>query len=98
MNISILLAAVLFFLLTPNILLRIPKNGNKYVVAGVHAIVFSLVLYLICLLLKNMNVMRDGFTDAECTMGNNEDGGDYMLGEDGKCNLVNSETNKPKNA
>jgi hypothetical protein len=36
-------AALLFFVLTPGILLRIPPNGNKRVVAAVHAIVFGLV-------------------------------------------------------
>lgn len=92
-NLFLLLAAVLFFLLTPNILLRIPKNGNKYTVAGVHAIVFTLVLYLLHLLFKPMHIMRDGFTDAECTMGNNEDGGDYMLGEDGECKAINPKKN-----
>jgi len=36
-------SALLFFVLTPGILLRIPPNGNKRVVAAVHAIVFGLV-------------------------------------------------------
>lgn len=36
--------AVLFFLLTPNILLSLPPKGSKYVVAFVHALVFASVL------------------------------------------------------
>lgn len=36
--------AVLFFLLTPSILLRLPPKGGKYVVAFVHALVFAAVL------------------------------------------------------
>jgi hypothetical protein len=36
--------AVLFFLLTPNILLSLPPKGSKYVVAFVHALVFAAVL------------------------------------------------------
>jgi hypothetical protein len=36
--------AVLFFLLTPNILLRLPPNGSKTMVAIVHALVFAAVL------------------------------------------------------
>jgi hypothetical protein len=35
---------ILFFLLTPNILLRLPPNGNKYMVAATHGIVFAIVL------------------------------------------------------
>jgi hypothetical protein len=38
-------AAILFFLLSPNILLRLPPTGNKYVVAATHATVFAVVFY-----------------------------------------------------
>jgi hypothetical protein len=86
MNISILfLAALLFFLLTPNVLLRLPKNGNKYMVAGVHAVVFAVTLYLGHMLMRHMNLMRDGFTNEDCTTGTNEDEGEYMLDEQGNC-------------
>ena len=34
---------VLFFVLTPGILLSLPPKGSKYVVAGVHALVFAIV-------------------------------------------------------
>ena len=37
--------AILFFLLTPSILLRLPPTGNKYVVAATHAIVFAIVVH-----------------------------------------------------
>lgn len=40
-----LYAAVLFFLLTPAILLRLPPSGSKFVVAGVHALVFALIFH-----------------------------------------------------
>ena len=36
-------AALLFFVLTPGILVRIPPNGNKRLVSAVHAVVFGLV-------------------------------------------------------
>jgi hypothetical protein len=36
--------ALLFFLLTPSILLKLPPNGSKYVVAFVHALVFAAIL------------------------------------------------------
>ena len=38
-------AAVLFFVLTPGILLSLPPGGSKMVVALVHAVVFALVLH-----------------------------------------------------
>ena len=42
----ILYSAVLFFILSPGILLRIPTNGDKFTVAGVHAVVFALLFGL----------------------------------------------------
>jgi hypothetical protein len=41
-----LFVAVLFFLLTPGILLRLPPGGSKYTVAAVHAVVFVIVYHL----------------------------------------------------
>jgi len=38
--------AILFFLLSPGILLRLPSNGSKMTVAMVHALVFGLVYYI----------------------------------------------------
>lgn len=38
-------AALLFFLLTPAVLLRLPPNGNKYLVALVHGLVFALIFH-----------------------------------------------------
>jgi hypothetical protein len=40
-----LFVAVLFFLLTPGILLRLPPGGSKYTVAAVHAVVFVIVYH-----------------------------------------------------
>ena len=39
-------AAILFFVLVPGILLRLPAGGSKMVVAATHAAVFGLVWYL----------------------------------------------------
>lgn len=36
-------AAVLFFLLTPNVLLRLPPQGSKMTVAAVHSLVFLVI-------------------------------------------------------
>lgn len=41
--IMFIVSAVLFFILTPGILLSLPPGGSKTVVALTHAIVFGLV-------------------------------------------------------
>jgi hypothetical protein len=38
-------AAVLFFLLTPAVLVRLPPKGGKFTVAAVHALVFALIFH-----------------------------------------------------
>jgi hypothetical protein len=38
-------SAILFFVLSPGVLLRLPSNGSKLTVAGVHALVFAVILY-----------------------------------------------------
>ena len=48
-----LLSALLFFVLTPGILLSLPPNGGKYVVALVHSVVFALVWCLTCKLITD---------------------------------------------
>ena len=48
MNILMFLyIALLFFVLTPGILLTLPPNGDKYTVAAVHALVFVIVSVII---------------------------------------------------
>ena len=42
---SIIYLVFLFYVLSPNVLLRIPPNGSKHVVALVHAVVFAVVYY-----------------------------------------------------
>ena len=41
-----LFSAVLFFALTPGILVSLPPKGKKYTVAAVHAVVFAIVWHL----------------------------------------------------
>jgi lipopolysaccharide export LptBFGC system permease protein LptF len=55
-------AAILFFLLTPGVLLRLPKNGGKLTVALVHAVVFAVVFYFGSKLLKKF-LHIEGFTE-----------------------------------
>jgi len=77
-----LYAALLFFILTPNVLLRLPAKGSTKVVAAVHAVVFGLVLLLTSkfvwrLSMGMMPLKKEGFsegvdscaTDKECMGG-----------------------------
>jgi hypothetical protein len=41
-----LFTAALFFILTPGILLSLPKGGSKYEMAVVHALVFAFLYHL----------------------------------------------------
>ena len=41
------LTVILFFLLTPGILVSLPPKGSKYTVALVHAILFGLITWFI---------------------------------------------------
>jgi len=51
--------AVLFFVLTPGVLLSLPPGGSKVAVAATHAAVFGLVFYLSHK--KVMNYLDDGY-------------------------------------
>jgi len=48
-----LYAFVLFFLLTPGILLSLPPGGSKMMVALTHAVVFTLVWHLTSMMVWN---------------------------------------------
>ena len=52
-----LFTAVLFFLLTPGILLSLPPGGSKMVVAATHAVVFGLVFSLSHKMLMSLGSM-----------------------------------------
>ena len=38
--------ALLFYVLSPNVLVRLPPNGNKMTVTATHAVIFGLIVYL----------------------------------------------------
>lgn len=58
-------AALLFFVLTPSILLRLPKNGSKFTVALVHAVVFGLIFWLTHKFVWRMGQRLEAMTDPE---------------------------------
>ena len=45
--------AILFFVLSPGVLFRLPKNGSKFVIAGVHAVLFGVVSFFTCNFVSN---------------------------------------------
>ena len=60
-----LYAAVLFFLLTPAILLRLPANGSKFVVAAVHALVFALIFHFTHKIVWRLGARLEGMAVKE---------------------------------
>jgi hypothetical protein len=68
-----LFTAILFFVLTPGILLRLPSNGSKYTVAAVHAVVFALVFHFTHKLVWSLTLSshRDGFNGNIHSLGLN---------------------------
>jgi len=62
--------ALLFFLLTPAILLRLPPNGSKYTVALVHAIVFALIFHFTHKLVWQFSRTLEGDYPLTKNMGN----------------------------
>jgi hypothetical protein len=56
----ILFTAVLFYALTPGVLLRLPQGGSKMAVAATHAVVFALV-YQVTHKMVSKFIGREGF-------------------------------------
>jgi hypothetical protein len=50
-------AFLLFFILTPGILLSLPPRGSKITVALTHAFVYSLIMTIICKTMMKMPIM-----------------------------------------
>lgn len=62
-----LYTAILFFVLVPGILLSLPPKGNKFVVAGVHALVFALIFHFTHKLVWRLGASLEGFEEAMAT-------------------------------
>ena len=56
-------SAILFFVLTPGVLVSLPPRGSKLVVAGVHALVFALIYHFTHKLVWRFS-MREGMATA----------------------------------
>jgi len=59
-----LYTAFLFFLLTPAVLLRLPPNGSKYVVALVHAVVFAVIFHFTAKPVLLFSISLQGFKEG----------------------------------
>jgi hypothetical protein len=53
--------AALFFVLTPGVLLSLPRKGSKLMVAATHALVFAVAFYFLHDMILNFTVSMDGF-------------------------------------
>ena len=63
-------SAILFFILTPNILVRLPPKSGKYVVAATHALIFALVFHFTCKMIwmTSMSMGLHGFREGVMTV------------------------------
>jgi uncharacterized membrane protein len=61
---TLLLAAVLFFLLTPGVLVRLPPKCTLLTCAAFHAVVFTIAFYFGCKLIKSLRT-REGMKEEE---------------------------------
>jgi hypothetical protein len=61
-------SSVLFFLLVPSVLVRLPETGSKYVVALVHAVIFGILLYFTSSQIESLFSM-EGFSARSRKLG-----------------------------
>jgi len=57
-------AAILFFLLTPGVLVSLPPKQGKLTVAAFHAVIFALIWHFTHMMWWNSKVDRDGFASS----------------------------------
>jgi hypothetical protein len=57
-------SALLFFVLSPGVLLRLPAKSGKFVVAATHAVVFALVWHFTSKIVWRMSSGREGFQEG----------------------------------
>ena len=57
-------AALLFFILTPAVLVRLPPKGGKYTVAAFHALVFALIFHFTAKFVWQVSRGLEGFQEG----------------------------------
>jgi hypothetical protein len=71
MNLVVTLyVALLFVVLTPGVLLTLPKGGSKLVVAATHGLVFALLYHFTHKAVWKFSMTLDGFQNAVPAMPN----------------------------
>lgn len=56
--------AILFFILTPAIIVRLPPGANKWTVAAVHSIVFAIIFHFTHKIVWRMGARLEGMATA----------------------------------
>lgn len=74
-----LLAAVLFFVLTPGIVLRLPRGGSPRTVAAVHAVVYFfaflfLKMFMMRYIWRRNRALWENFDNASTKTSENKEG------------------------
>lgn len=64
-----LYVAVLFFVLTPGVLVTLPRGGSKVTVAATHALVAAVVFFFTKKMVYTFLQQFEGFQDAAMNMG-----------------------------
>jgi hypothetical protein len=56
--------ALLFYVLSPGVFLRLPQNGSKMMVTAVHAAIFGIILYFTQKAVWKMSLGLEGFQEG----------------------------------
>lgn len=63
--INFISAFILFFVITPGIVVNIPAKGDKYVKAIVHALVFALIFVIVHMIVSNLSNYVEGLEEKD---------------------------------
>lgn len=58
MFLKIIFVAVMFFILTPGIVVRLPPKGSLKVVALVHSLIFAFIVGMFCRMIDSLDKKR----------------------------------------
>jgi hypothetical protein len=80
LSLAVFLSAfILFFILSPGVLLRLPPKGDKVTTAVVHAIVFSILFSLVLMFVQKV-IVKEGYEGGPCyDMPKSDPTGKYMV-------------------
>jgi len=88
LSLAVFLSAfILFFILSPGVLLRLPPKGDKVTTAVVHAIVFSILFSLLLYFISSIKI-REGSSGPNC---HKKVPGNKVRGNQGRCDDYNKE-------